>query len=378
MKVISTGAGYKIYDDSLRTYDQLPAQAYSVTFNPQTGFSLVEYSDIKVTEKTYGIHEQKVQKVVNSFDRVDRNLGVILSGAKGIGKSLFAKMLVQQGIEKGYPCIVVDRYIPTIASFLNSIEQPIYVLFDEFDKIFGGKAEDKDSIGDPQTEMLTLFDGVAQGKKLFIITCNSLSKLNDYLVNRPGRFHYHFRFDYPDAESIKEYLIDKSIPQTEIDKVVAFASKVKINYDCLRAIAFELAAGDTFESAIEDLNIVNTELETYTVIAYFSDGTRIKTKERLDLFAGDSEISIGFTFPNRRYWELGDLTFVPTDAIYDGTLNGYKISNADATWELDYEVAHPEDDISEEAKSVYAGWTERKFEFAIIKHSYDKNIHYAV
>ena len=151
MKIISTGAGYKIYDDSLRTYDQLPAQVYSIAFDQQTGFSLVEYADIDVKEKTYGVHTEKVQKVANAFERVERNLGVILSGDKGIGKSLFAKMLSQEGVNRGYPVIVVEHYIPTIANFINSIDQPIYVLFDEFDKTFGGKREDRDSIGDPQT-----------------------------------------------------------------------------------------------------------------------------------------------------------------------------------------------------------------------------------
>ena len=57
--------------------------------------------------------------------------------------------------------------------------------------------------------MLTLFDGFSTGKKMFIVTCNSLYDLNDYLVNRPGRFLYHFRFDYPTAEEITQYLQDK-------------------------------------------------------------------------------------------------------------------------------------------------------------------------
>lgn len=377
MKIISTGAGYKIYDNSLKTYDQLPAQAYSVAFDQQTGFSLVEYSDIQIKEKTYGVHETKVQKVANAFERAERNLGVILSGDKGIGKSLFAKMLAVEGIKRGYPLIVIEHYIPTIADFINSIDQPIYVLFDEFDKTFGGRREDRDSIGDPQTEMLTLFDGVAQGKKMFIITCNNLSNLNDYLVNRPGRFHYHFRFDYPDATAITEYLADKGIEKDEIDKVIAFASKVKLNYDCLRAISFELETGDKFEDAIADLNIINTQAETYSIIAYFEDGSRIKTKDRMDLFSGDHEISIDFDFP-QKYWDLGSLTFVPTDAFYDVSLGGYRLTANEASWSLDYDVEHPDGDSTGEYKAACEEWQKKKFSFAIIKHLYDKNIHYAV
>ena len=94
MKAISTGNVYRIYDDTLKTYDKLPAQPYVVRFAMHTGFYLERYSDIEITEsKIYGVHPEKVQKVLDSFGRYNRSLGVILSGDKGIGKSLFAKLL---------------------------------------------------------------------------------------------------------------------------------------------------------------------------------------------------------------------------------------------------------------------------------------------
>ena len=60
---------------------------------------------------------------------------------------------------------------------------------------------------------------------MYIVTCNELRGLNDYIVNRPGRFHYHFRFEYPTAEAIREYLVDKIEKQFygEIEKVIEFA-----------------------------------------------------------------------------------------------------------------------------------------------------------
>ena len=57
MKAISTGNVYRIYDDTLKTYDKLPAQPYVVRFAMQTGFYLERYADIEVTEsKIYGVH----------------------------------------------------------------------------------------------------------------------------------------------------------------------------------------------------------------------------------------------------------------------------------------------------------------------------------
>ena len=124
---------------------------------------------------------------------------------------------------------------PALLPGIESIEQEVVFLFDEFDKTFGSVCLGANE-ADPQSALPSMFDGTAQGKKLFIITCNSLYKLNDYLVNRPGRFHYHFRFDYPSPEEIQAYLTDKLRPAYigEIRKVILFSKKVALNYDCLR------------------------------------------------------------------------------------------------------------------------------------------------
>lgn len=293
MKVISSGNTFEVFDDTLRTYDKFPAQTYVVRFNQFKGFYLEKYNDIEITEdKIYGVHLNKVQKVLNSFDKTNRNLGVILSGDKGIGKSLFAKILSIEAIKKDIPLIVVDRFIPGIASYIERIDQEVMVLFDEFDKTFG-EVQTPDGESSPQSSLLSLFDGVSGGKKLFVITCNELGRLNDFLLNRPGRFHYHFRFDYPTPNEIREYLMDKLRKEfyEEIDAVIAFSRKVSLNYDCLRAIAFEINNGVTFKEAIIDLNIVNFGSYTkYNLILHYKNGlTATKKNYAIDLFADYTE-----------------------------------------------------------------------------------------
>lgn len=316
MQIINTGGKYTIYNNSsLKSYDQLPAQLYNIVFHPQQGFWLEAADPIVINEKTYGVHQEKVDKVINSFNHFTRNLGVILSGDKGIGKSLFAKMLSINCIDNGIPVIIANEYIPGIADFLASIQQEVAVLFDEFDKTFNcGK---RDEMSDPQTEMLTLFDGLFSGKKLFIVTCNELKNLNSYLVNRPGRFHYHFRFEYPDAAMIREYLSDKLTPETyqsESEKVVSFASRVPLNYDCLRAIAFELSLGGEFEEIIKDLNIVNIAKEVYRVTAHFTNGATFHRNICLDLFGIGEEC---FWFENKEGNSVFRVNFDTAETVWD-------------------------------------------------------------
>lgn len=129
-----------------------------------------------------------------------------------------------------------------------------------------------------------------------------------------------FRFDYPTPEEILAYLTDKlgSQYQAEIEKVILFSKKVSLNYDCLRAIAFELSLGEPFEKAILDLNIVNTNAEDYNITLCFKNGdTMTAKKERLDLFDRDGETSV-YLWDEKSRCGVNAM-FTPSDCIYDSS-----------------------------------------------------------
>ena len=258
MKIIESNEQYYIYGgDSVSTHDELPAGFYEVQFQKQQGFWLTKHPAMQVKEdKVYGDHSKKINKVLNAFNTFNRNLGVMLSGDKGMGKSLFARMLGRVAVNKGLPVIIVNFYTPGIMNYINSIDQEVLILFDEFDKTFEVKED-----FNPQYEVLNVLDGLGVGKKLFVFICNDLDEINDCMLNRPGRIHYHFRFSYPNEAEVTAYLMDKLDKQyyNQIEKVVKFSCMTKINYDCLRAIAFELNNGYEFEESINDLNILHLD-----------------------------------------------------------------------------------------------------------------------
>ena len=277
MHIVESGKRYRIFNNAITTYDQLPPKTYRVDYDPETRiFSLLEAHDFEIPEtKIYGQHLDKVKKVLNSMDKMNRNLGVILSGDKGIGKSLFSKCLGLKARKKGIPVILVNEYHEGIANFLEEIEQTVMILFDEYDKTFDEKKHNC------QAEMLSLFDGVSAGKKLFVITCNDIQSLSQYLINRPGRFHYHFRFLYPTADEIRDYMEDKLDKQyyDEIENVIAFSVRMNLNYDCLRSIAFELNNGLKFQEAINDLNIIRiSQYKNIKIIVEFENQATLSGK----------------------------------------------------------------------------------------------------
>lgn len=277
MHIVESGKRYRIFNNAITTYDQLPPKTYRVDYDPETRiFSLLEAHDFEIPEtKIYGQHLDKVKKVLNSMDKMNRNLGVILSGDKGIGKSLFSKCLGLKARKKGIPVILVNEYHEGIANFLEEIEQTVMILFDEYDKTFDEKKHNC------QAEMLSLFDGVSAGNKLFVITCNEIQSLSQYLINRPGRFHYHFRFLYPTADEIRDYMEDKLDKQyyDEIENVIAFSVRMNLNYDCLRSIAFELNNGLKFQEAINDLNIIRiSQYKNIKIIVEFENQATLSGK----------------------------------------------------------------------------------------------------
>ena len=280
MNIVNSGSKYMVYGEDVKTFKTLPADTYTVDFDQMAGYSLSIHNDLSVNEKIYGPYIKKVDKVLKTFSVTNRNLGIILSGPKGVGKSMFARQLAKRGKENSLPLIIVNNNYPGIEDFISSIHQECIVLFDEFEKNFKD-----DGVNNSQEKLLSLFDGIDDGKKLFVITCNRPRELNEYILNRPGRFHYHFTITVPTKDEVREYMNDNLTGDARqyIDKLVNASSSYRFTYDILRAIAFELNNGYELNETLEDLNISKditlrvTGEATFTngLVATFDDPMRI-------------------------------------------------------------------------------------------------------
>lgn len=283
MNIVNSGDRFMVYGEEVKTYKSLPANTYALDFDQMKGFSLKIHNDLVVNEKIYGPYAKKVQKVMNSFNVSNRNLGIILSGPKGVGKSVFARLLAEEGKKVDLPLIIVSNNYPGLSDYISSIQQECIILFDEFEKMFSkGDANIRGDEGPgAQDSLLSLFDGIDNGKKLHVITCNNYSDLSTYLLNRPGRFHYHFKLNSPMSDDIREYLNDNLIDDAKkyIDEIVTLSNLSTFTYDILRAIVFELNQGYDLEESLQDLNIERDARLFLDMSVTFANGITIRSTD---------------------------------------------------------------------------------------------------
>ena len=238
-------------DGSIDVRADLPVGTYTVGVDPRRGFFLKLVTDFCKSGKIYGKTPRHADRILNSFKVRPNSTGVLLSGEKGSGKTMLAKIISQQASLDGIPTIIINSSFSGdgFNSFIQSIDCPAIVIFDEFEKVF--KKEDQEGI-------LTLLDGVYPTKKLFILTTNDKYRVNQHMTNRPGRIFYLIEYKGIDLEFIEEYCNDnlKEELKCHIKQICRLTMMYPVfNFDMLKALVEEMNRyNETPNEALEILN----------------------------------------------------------------------------------------------------------------------------
>lgn len=249
---------------ALDLHEILPVGTYTVGFNKMTGqFYLEQIENFEIKGKIYGNATRNADRILRTFKDRPAATGVMLTGEKGSGKTLLTKQIAINAALEGIPTIVINQ--PWCGegfnSFMQMIEQPTIVLFDEFEKVY-----DREQ----QEAMLTLLDGVYPSKKLFLLTCNDKWRVDQHMRNRPGRIFYMIDFKGLDAEFIREYCEDNLNAKEHIPKICSIASLFnEFNFDMLKAMVEEMNRYG--ETPTEVLKLLNAKPE-------FSDESKYKVQ----------------------------------------------------------------------------------------------------
>jgi hypothetical protein len=237
--------------EHLDVRETLPAKNFVVLFNPSTKeYYLEEINPFSLPKKMYGNVIRHTDRILNTFLNRENSTGVLLTGEKGSGKTLLSKSISLKAAELGMPTIIVNQnwHGDDFNKFIQNIEQPAIILFDEFEKVYWDEEH--------QQAILTLFDGVYQSKKLFMCTCNDDTKLDKNLKNRPGRLYYLIEFSGLDTSFVREYCEDNLLDKSKIPSICNISYFFSdFNFDMLQSIVEEINRyGEDVKDVIRMLN----------------------------------------------------------------------------------------------------------------------------
>lgn len=211
----------------------LPKGIYEVKLS-MTGFYLSKIAESFTFDyKLYGLNQKFIDYVLKTYENTTGNLGVLLDGIKGTGKTVTAKELCNR---LQLPVILVqsmggDTNSKLIKYLSTSIDFDCIFFFDEYEKEFKNSSD-----------VLSFMDGTYNSiyRKVFLLTTNELN-VDPNLLGRPSRIRYKKSFGNLSEEVTREILNDILEDKTAIENVIELTHSMNIiTIDLIKAIATEI------------------------------------------------------------------------------------------------------------------------------------------
>lgn len=260
---------------ALTQHEQLPPGTYNMVYHESMAgksLHLVATDDLGVPGKIYGNVEKRVKRLISTFKaREGVPTGALLSGLKGTGKTILAKRASEVlRTQHKIPTIIINEPFAggDFLALIASIKQPCLVLFDEFEKVYGGEHGHE-----RQNALLTLLDGTFSSHKLFMFIVND-NNLVDSLTNRPGRIHYRWSYGSLDMGTVVAYGRDTLKNQRHLDSLSLVCRMVtKLSFDILKALVWEMNQYEMDAvDALDGLNIDWMPMRSYEAQVTATDG----------------------------------------------------------------------------------------------------------
>ena len=211
----------------------LPKGIYEVKLS-MAGFYLSKIAESFTFDyKLYGLNQKFIDYVLKTYENTTGNLGILLDGIKGTGKTVVAKELCNH---LQLPVILVqsmggDTNSKLIEYLSTAINFDCIFFFDEYEKEF-----------EDSSDVLSFMDGTYNSiyRRVFLLTTNEL-KVDSNLLGRPSRIRYKKSFDNLPEEITREILNDILEDKNAIEKVIELTHSMNIiTIDLIKAIATEI------------------------------------------------------------------------------------------------------------------------------------------
>lgn len=281
------GEVYWMDGDGISIDNKIPIGIWQLV-GTKMGPKLIPIKDFKLSHgKIYGNSQIRANHIVEAFKKNedDRNLGVLLSGGRGLGKTLTTRLVIEQ-IKDDYPIITISEYVPGMNDFLSHVKKSV-ILMDEFEKFMSGniKGNDAEDEQTKQETLLSVLDGnTGSAGNLYLLTANHTYKLDENLISRPGRIRYHYKYNSETADVVRAYCKDNLNDQSKIDAVVHTLGATKY------------VSMDIISSFVDELNKFPDETPE-TVKDYFNlDATSSKLKYDIVISTPDGPLTYSYTY----------------------------------------------------------------------------------
>lgn len=261
-------SGKYFFFNSLTIDKELLPKNYLFNFDKDTGNCWLEdLEEFKFPDKIYDVDKEMRDLAKISFNAYKKNLGILLTGNKGQGKSLNAKLLCK---DMNLPTIIFTKPIPTsvnFVKFLNNIKQDYVLFVDEFEKLFSANSgRDDEKKYHTQESFLSFMDGVLTNdhKVLFLLTTNDT--VSEFLINRPSRIK--FLKEYVElAEDLFNMIVDDKLEDKELKKDLEDSiSLINLNIDLLISIINDI---NLFKRPFSEFaSLYNYKFELYKYDVY--------------------------------------------------------------------------------------------------------------
>ena len=285
--ILKIGNFYSVTEESYEIHENLPLGVYQLTKRLDGEYDLIKIKDLSLPNKLYG-DLSIVDKWIKSFNTFDKNLGILLSGLKGSGKTIYAKKFC---IDSKRPVILINEPISGegFNRILSAKELNGSVIFiDEYEKVYNDS--DKENL------LLSILDGQVDNHLAFVLTVNESSLVSSNIINRPGRIKYLKSFGSLDSDTIDQVIQDRLDNQNYKDDLVSSLKKLDfITYDILNTIIDEINIFDEPASiCCKNLNLSREDVyvKVFEEIDGISYDTNIITKILFSDSDGSTDTSI--------------------------------------------------------------------------------------
>lgn len=266
MNILNNNGKYHFFN-ALTIEQTLKTKNYLFNFDDNGNCWLEDIEDFKFPEKIYDVNDNLRNYIKKSYTANQKNLGVLLTGNKGQGKSFCAKLLCT---ELEQPTIIINKQIPAeinFVKFLSEIKQNHTLFVDEFEKLFNTRKESNETNGyHTQETFLSFMDGVITNdhKVLFLLTTNE--GVNEFFINRPSRIKFLQEYNELPEELFNLIADDKLNNPDYKEDLEENISLVNLNIDLLISIIDDINLFDQPFSSFKDM--YNYKFEQYKYEVY--------------------------------------------------------------------------------------------------------------